>query len=432
MTGSVQAAREVNFKRCRIGYDAGRNKPCRNSCRQRLGRPSDYGVRWRDATQLPLLNGWNMRAVSIRDRFSIPFGPSLFPGIRTREWLAVLWDNRFGVDPSYGLRAGSITVCSVVNSLLAWYEELRFGKSAGTIHVAPPLFVLGHWRSGTTLLQNLLALDRRLACATLFDVLFPHTFLSAQRLLGPPLSLVVPRTRYTDNMRFGLDVPYEDVFALCTMTLCSTHLSLVFPGRSDYYDRFLTLRGIPQGDVERWRAGLMAFLKKLTLKYRRPLVLKSPAHTARVRVLLELFPEAKFLHIHRDPYAVFQSMLRLVTDSSRRQRLQRRGEEMLEDLVLRWYRLMYDAFFDDRELIPEGRFHEIRFEELERDVVGVTRRSYEALDLPNFKEVEPEVRRYVATIIGYQKTVHEPLGNSLRERIAHEWRRCFDEWGYSA
>ena len=31
------------------------------------------------------------------------------------------------------------------------------------------------------------------------------------------------------------------------------------------------------------------------------IVLKSPAHTARVRVLLELFPKARFVHIIRDP-----------------------------------------------------------------------------------------------------------------------------------
>jgi omega-hydroxy-beta-dihydromenaquinone-9 sulfotransferase len=369
--------------------------------------------------------------MSIRDQLSMHLGPSLCPGIRTREWLTLLCDNRFRVELRYGLRAGSITLCSIVNSVLARYEDLRFGGSVRSTEVAPPLFILGHWRSGTTLLQSLFALDRRFAGPTLFEVLFPHTFLTTERLLRCPLSLLVPRTRHTDNMRFGLDVPYEDEFALCTMTLCSPHLSVVMLERSAYYDRFLSLRGVSDADLERWRANLMVFLKKLTLKQQRPLVLKSPPHTARIRPLLEIFPEAKFLHIHRDPYAVFQSMLRLVNDSSRRQRLQRPRHETLEDLVLRWYYSMYEAFFEDRGLIPKGRFHEIRFEELERDVVEVMRHSYEALDLPTFGDVEPEIRRYAAAIKGYQKTVHDPLERSLRERIARECGRCFEEWGYS-
>ncbi|MGH7134511.1 MAG: sulfotransferase family protein [Pirellulales bacterium] len=319
-----------------------------------------------------------------------------------------------------------------MNSALGCCEDLRFGQAISRTEVAPPLFILGHWRSGTTLLQNLFALDRRFATPTLFEVLFPHTLLTAERLLRPPLSLLVPRTRHTDNMRFGLDVPYEDEFAICTMTLCSPHLSMVFPQRSDHYDRFLTLRGMSDADFKCWRAGLMKFLRKLTLKHRRPLVLKSPPHTARIRLLLEMFPKAKFVHIHRDPYAVFQSMLRLVMASSLRQRLQtpRRGMVELEDLVLHWYRLMYEAFFEDRILLPEGHFHEIRFRDLERDVVGVMRRSYEALDLPSFGEVEPEVHRYAANITGYRKTPHEPLAKPLRQRIAADWRRSFDEWGY--
>lgn len=344
----------------------------------------------------------------------------------------LLRDNRFNVEPRYAIRAASITACSVVSSLLGWYENLRFGRSLRTTQVAAPLFILGHWRSGTTLLHNLFALDKRFATPTLFDVFFPHIFLTTERLLRPPLSLVVPRRRHNDNMRFGLDVPHEDELALCTMTLCSPHLSLVFPERFDYYDRFLTLRGIPEGDLERWRNALMAFLRKLTLKHRWPLVLKSPPHTARIRVLLDMFPEAKFIHIHRDPYAVFQSTLRMLIDSSRRQRLQRPLRQTMEDCVLRWYHLMYEAFFEDRTLVPEGRFHEIRFEELERDIVGVLRHSYEALALPHFAEVEPEVRRYGATIHGYHKAVYDPLVETLKERIARDWRHSFDEWGYPA
>lgn len=42
-----------------------------------------------------------------------------------------------------------------------------------------------------------------------------------------------------------------------------------------------------------------------------PLLIKSPVHTARVRLVLGLFPRARFLYIHRDPYEVFQSAVHM-------------------------------------------------------------------------------------------------------------------------
>ena len=36
----------------------------------------------------------------------------------------------------------------------------------------------------------------------------------------------------------------------------------------------------------------------------RPLLIKSPVHTARLRIWLKLFPNAKFVYIHRHPIEV--------------------------------------------------------------------------------------------------------------------------------
>ena len=41
---------------------------------------------------------------------------------------------------------------------------------------------------------------------------------------------------------------------------------------------------------------------------------QSPAHTARLKLLHELFPEAKFIHISRNPFEVYQSTSKLFMD----------------------------------------------------------------------------------------------------------------------
>ena len=110
----------------------------------------------------------------------------------------------------------------------------------------PPLFILGHYRSGTTHLHNLLALDPQFAAPTFFQVLNPHTFLTTERWAAPVADRLVVRRRYQDEMALGAGVPSEDEFALCTMTGLSPYMGWYFPGDglSDY-DRYLTFRGVP-------------------------------------------------------------------------------------------------------------------------------------------------------------------------------------------
>jgi hypothetical protein len=88
------------------------------------------------------------------------------------------------------------------------------------------------------------------------------------------------------------------------------------------------------------------------------------------------------------------------------------------------------VFFEERGLIPKGHFHEVGFEALEADPVAQMRKLYEALGLPDFGPVEPVLRRYLGSVAGYQKNRFPELAPDVRTRIAREWRRCFDEWGY--
>ena len=107
-------------------------------------------------------------------------------------------------------------------------------------------------------------------------------------------------------MELNFQVPQEDEFAPCLMSLRSLYLGISFPRREDDYARYLDFRGVPQHEVDEWKSAFTGFLKKLTFKYDRPLVLKSPPHTARIRMLLEMFPDARFVHIHRHPYPSIQ------------------------------------------------------------------------------------------------------------------------------
>ncbi|MEX2169106.1 MAG: sulfotransferase [Pirellulales bacterium] len=369
--------------------------------------------------------------MSWRDMFLNHIGPGMQGGIALGDWLKLLRDNRFAIAPGCAVRAMSITAHACQNSLLKRIEHRRFGAKVGAMTIEPPLFLLGHWRSGTTHLHNLLAVDERWAFPNNYQALFPHAFLTTEVVNSPLFQSFLPPRRPMDNIEWTIRSPQEDEFALFNTTCISSYIGWVFQTRREFYDRYLTMREATDGEIERWKAALTLFLEKLTWKYRRPLVLKSPPHTCRIRLLLELFPNARFVHIHCNPYAVFQSSQHTFRVIFELHRLQRYRREDLDEWILRQYRTMYDAFFEERELIPSGRFHEICYEDLEADPMGQMRGLYEALDLPDFAEAESALQRYVDSIAGYQKNSFRALPDDQRQRVAERWRPCFDEWGYA-
>ena len=226
-----------------------------------------------------------------------------------------------------------------------------------------------------------------------------------------------------------MSLPQEDEPAICVLTLKSLQLGYCFPKRWDYYRKYLSFRMVDSEEVAAWRAGMVHFLKKLTWKYGKPLILKSPAHTSRIKLLLETFPEARFVHIHRNPYRVFQSMVHTLK-FSRFVHLQREGFRKVNEWVLDVYREMYDCFFEERSLIPPGRLHEVSFEELEGDPVRQIRRVYETLSLPGFSDMRPPLERYLESQKQYEKNTFPTLDEVLRSRIFENCERCFAEWGY--
>jgi omega-hydroxy-beta-dihydromenaquinone-9 sulfotransferase len=367
-----------------------------------------------------------------REFFLTHFGPGLLGGLTLGDWLRLLGENRFAVAPSRIPRALAITYHSTQNSAFRLLDRWKTGQALNDVAIPPPLFVLGHWRNGTTHLHNLLAVDDRFAFPNTYQALYPHTFLSTEALNSGLISFFMPKRRPMDNVEWSLRSPQEDEFALCVASLKSPCLGWLFPQCRAHYDRYLTFREVSEDEIEHWREAFLQFLQKLTWKYGRPLLLKSPPHTGRIRQLLTMFPQARFVHIHRDPYAVFPSSRRTFRVNSELNGLQRtrEREDEFDDWILRQYRALYDAFFEERGLIPAGHYHEVGFEGLESDPIGEVGRIYEALDLPDFRHVEPELRRYVDSIAGYTKNTFPSLPADLRRRIANEWRPCFEEWGY--
>ncbi|HEY54214.1 MAG TPA: sulfotransferase, partial [Caldilineae bacterium] len=228
-------------------------------------------------------------------------------GFTFRDWWRVLRDNRFAVSRRYWRRWMPVTLLSLRNSRFKRKEDEQFGEEVEKAETKPPLFVLGHWRSGTTLLHSLLIQDERFTYPNLFQVTFPHIFLSMAEVVERQMAREEAERRAMDNVQVTYNSPGEDEFALAVLSLRSPTLAWMFPRREQHYDRYLTFQDVSAEEVAIWKASFIDFLKKLACCDARPPVLKSPPHTARIRLLLEMFPDARFVHISRHPHQVFRS-----------------------------------------------------------------------------------------------------------------------------
>ncbi len=352
-------------------------------------------------------------------------------GISLGQWLKLLSRNRWQVGLPYLGRVAVVTFAATGNSIVRRVEQIRFGRTIDRAVVHPPLFVLGVWRSGTTYLQNLLCRDDRFAFPNCFQGMNPHIFLSTEGWFSPIQQRFLPDRRPFDNVRMGVREPYEDEFATTVMSGLSPLYSWAFPNNHREYEKYIDFSEASEHEVDRWKQAFLRFVKKLSLKYDKPLVLKSPNHTARVRLLLDLFPQARFVCVHRHPYEVYVSNLNLIRRVVPMLTLQRFDVERLFNRTIPWFRTLTEAYFDQKALIPDGHLVEIAFKELEQSPISTLRNIYERLDLPAFDAAEPAVRDYLTSLSGYRKNVHAEIDADTISILDREWRRSFEEWGYA-
>ncbi len=349
-------------------------------------------------------------------------------------WARLLWTNRFAVDRQYLPRLAYILGTSAWTTLLTLPERLFFAVWRSRHPVPPPVFIVGYFRSGTTLLHNLLVRDPTLAFPTAAQAFSPHGFLAAA-VYRQPIGWLLrryPLLRPMDNMPVDLDGPEEEEFALAALGAPSAYWKFCFPRHAAYYDRFVTFDQATPRERTLWAQGLQRFLSKLTLFHggRRP-VLKSPYNTARVRYLLQLFPDAQFIHIHRHPFDVVRSHAHTVRTLVALLTLQAPPHDQdMEVAVAAEYAEVEAAFHKDLALLKPGQLAEVAFEDLEQDPVGEIRRIARALGLEFHPEFERRLIAYVRSLAGYRKNQLLPLPLDTHRRIAPILRPLVLRWGY--
>ncbi len=371
--------------------------------------------------------------------------PRLAHGLTLRAWLRLLRRHRYDIDLPRWPRAAGIMLMSLLCSNGAFLQRLVHGRRIAAEPIPPPVFIIGHWRSGTTFLHELLASDERFLAPTTFECFCPEHFLSLSRVLTW-FPFLMPKSRPMDDMAMGWNRPQEDEFALLAAGVGSPYEGFFFPNHRAEAQPYLHPEDLPDEERRAWEEALTAFLRAVAYRRRRQrrrrkspepthFLLKSPTHTARIAQLAALFPGARFVHIARDPYRVFASSRLLWPAMSTRQLLHATetpdepGAPALDAFVLGQMETLYRDFEADIAALPAGTYAELRYEALVRDPRTEIARLYAALGLSQ-PATNAAIDAHLERMAGYRPN-RFALDEASRAMVRARWGWYFDRFGYA-
>lgn len=306
-------------------------------------------------------------------------------------------------------------------------------KRSAVEPIEAPVFILGHWRSGTTHLYNVMSRDDRLGYVSPFATGLPWDFLLFARLLRPVLEAALPKDRYIDNVTVEPTSPQEDEIALASMTPLSFYHGLYFPRAfHKNFERGLYFDGCSERQIARWRRTLGRLYTKLAIDQGgRRLLIKNPVYTARVGMLRAMWPDARFIHIHRNPYKVFVSMRNFYARLFEQFALQDYGHLDIDAIILENYSRIMGRLVAETADLPPEQFVELSFEDFQQAPLENLQTIYGRLGLEGFDVARPVFADYLAGVSGYRKNVYS-YPDEVVEKVSASWTPFIERWGYAA
>jgi omega-hydroxy-beta-dihydromenaquinone-9 sulfotransferase len=242
---------------------------------------------------------------------------------------------------------------------------------------------------------------------------------------------LIPDKRPMDNMKAGWALPQEDEFALMNLGAPTLYLRMMFPKNGFPFENTLSSDTFTPEEKQRWQKLFDWFMRALSYKLKKPLILKSPPHTGRIAMIREMYPDAKFIHIVRDPRKLFPSTLNLWKALDSVQGLQTAApQEELQSFVFRCLNEMYRSFEIGRQGLASNQIIDVRYESLVKDPVGVMENAYRQLELGDFDTVRTKLIAKCEEEREF-KPNRFTLDPALEERILKEWSEYATRYNYN-
>lgn len=326
------------------------------------------------------------------------------------------------VAPWASAKAQSIWASALGRQPFSLAEKLWLSGRMPTMDaMPPPVFILGHWRSGTTHLYQVMV-EADFGFVPPAATGLPWDLFLIGSLFRKQIEARLPEKRFIDNIPVKSDSPQEDEIALANMSHLSFYHGIYFPKRLQHYiNEGIFFDGVADEDVATWSDTFLYFLRKLYLHQgRKRLLIKNPVYTARLGLLRKLLPDAKFIHIHRDPVDVFLSMRNFYSKLLREFALQDYDADQIEDIIFTTYERMMRALQRDAAATPDSHLSTLRYETFAADPIPELERAWRQLALGDFEQWRGRFQSYLDSVKGFEKNRFDKdpaLVGRIRERL---------------
>lgn len=334
------------------------------------------------------------------------------------------------------LHMGPWLLKTIVAEPLRWIELASKNKTIEKhIIQKPPVFILGYYRSGTTFLQQMFMQDKRLGYMSLYQTIFPELMLTFEKILTPLFEFSaklfnaknpfhrIPLTWYSPGE--------EDVGLTGMVSPNAFYWGYLYPEKfNGYFEKYILFEDISNAEIQYWKNNYSYFLKKLSIANKgKQLVLKNPPNTARIKILLSLFPDAKFIYIHRNPFEVYASNKILWGMIYDKFMLGKSPSVDFRNIIIDSYSKMMSRYIEDKSLIPSGRLIELRYETLIENPLTCMKNIYKKLNLPDFNSCEHAMIAYACKQRNYSMLKHF-ISENEQNKISEKWKRFIEYYNY--
>jgi len=374
-----------------------------------------------------------MEQISYYNNSGFIFSPSINIAVKFLPFHPVFMLLYFAIQ-SKGISIGRVPIFLAFLIRFILFEPLRLAELIifeRKIHrhqlQEDPIFILGHWRSGTSHLQQLLSKATNYGTSTIFQCLFADTYCLSQRWLKPifdKLCKRIPITYSFQRIPLRLDLPAELDPALCIiMSSYAYTWGHLFPCNFQYWSQMMVLSD--EKKATGWIKDYDYLIKKLSFFNKKRLIIKSPGDTARLHLLLKQYPNAKFIYIHRSPIPVFHSNRYLWSVIQKENSFQKITQARIDQHIIDSYRIILSQYLKKRAKIDDDALMEIRFEALLQTPLTTLAAIFNQLKLgvPD----QQAVRSYIQQTSAYNAKAYKGE-KSMESLIRRAWAFSFEHW----
>jgi hypothetical protein len=358
-----------------------------------------------------------MQNKEVRRRFS--FLITVLAGSSVSHLIHLL--SGHSLDIKYAGRVAGTVIVSCILEPFRWWEELTWKRRIRRVNISkPPVFIIGFWRSGTTLLHNLLCQAPGTAYISTYQTVFPN-LLGHSWWFKPIIGKFWPTHRPFDDVKMGMDLPQEEEIGLNNVQDVSFYNFLCFPKDFErFYTKELFMKDLDEKLIARWKSEYMKMIRKAVInKKGGTFISKSPSNMARIGQLLEMFPDARFIFLYRDPYKTAESFYRFFHEVMPVIQIQDANEELTRERLTRVYANMVREYFHNKSKIPPQNLMEIKFEVFSKNAVEGLRQIYDQFGIPGFEDSRQYFENYMNEMSDFTANKYE---------ITVETIRCVNEY----